>query len=89
MPKTTTKLVPESPKSWNKTKKTIADVTAPIKIHGLNLPCFDFVLSTIVPIIGSLIASQIRDTAIIVPTAINCQLGKPSASVKKTSKKLA
>ena len=34
--------------------------TAPHIIHGRNLPNFDFVLSTIVPIIGSLMPSHIR-----------------------------
>ena len=40
--------------------KTMALQHEPIRIHGRYLPIFVFVLSTIVPIIGSLIPSQIR-----------------------------
>ncbi len=54
----------------SKTKSIIVnipDAIAPKTIQGLNLPHFVFVLSTIVPIIGSLSASNTRQITIIVP----------------------
>ena len=53
------KFVPLIPNFVKSSHKTTALQTAPITIHGLYLPNFVRVLSTIVPIIGSLIPSQI------------------------------
>ena len=47
------------PKDVNKSESTMAFEAAPMIIHGLYLPIFVLVLSTIVPIIGSLTPSQI------------------------------
>ena len=46
--------------SVNKKSTAIEFKTVPMNIHGLNLPYFDLVLSTIRPMIGSFTASQIR-----------------------------
>ena len=51
---------PETKREALKRKaSTIAFEAAPIKIHGLRLPNFVFVRSTIAPIIGSFTPSQI------------------------------
>ena len=55
----------------NTTATTIAEVTAPINIHGLNFPHFVLVFSTIPPITGSLKASKILAQTIIMLTEAN------------------
>ena len=52
------------------------------KRYGLNLPHFVCVLSTAIPMIGSLKASKIRATKISIPAWIGSM---PTASVKKMS----
>ena len=63
----------------NRSAKITAFEHAPIIIHGRYLPIRILVLSTIVPIIGSLMPSQIR--------AIGVKISKNAAGISSTSVK--
>ena len=76
MQNTAAYVVHDNPKSENIKIVIIPVENAPNAIHGLNLPYFVFVLSTISPMIGSFNASNIRFATINVVIIANTVKGK-------------